>query len=191
MDLHDFEADLLGKLRGAHRLALIGIGADLREDDAVGNLLAREIVAEIARSHHARAYPDNECAMEEYVKVEGILVLNASVVPEQYITLVKGFGPDTIIIFDAAVMGNQSRPGDLSFVRTNELDASTFSTHTISLRHFIEILNALGLDARIFIVGIQPEKIGYGEELSPAVAETKVFLKSLLLRYLEQTFLKP
>ncbi|MEX2681085.1 MAG: hydrogenase maturation protease [Candidatus Sigynarchaeota archaeon] len=191
MDLHDFETDLLGKLRDARRLVVIGIGADLREDDAVGNLLARELIADIANNNHIRVNTNIEHSVDEYLKIDGVLILNASVVPEQYITVVKDFGPDTIIIVDAAAMGNQSYPGDLAFVRTEELDASTFSTHTISLRYFIEILNVFGLKARIFIIGIQPGKIGYGEGLSPAVADTKVFLKSLLLRYLEQTLLKP
>ncbi|MBN2151310.1 MAG: hydrogenase maturation protease [Candidatus Lokiarchaeota archaeon] len=188
MDWQNFEADMLGKLRGTRRLAVIGIGADLREDDAVGSLLARELVDEIEAIERPGGGTVHEHSVDEYVKAGGLLVLNASVVPEQYITLVKDFAPDTIVIVDAASMGEQAGPGDLAFVRTDELDASTFSTHTISLRYFIEILSVLGVDARILIVGIQPERIGYGEDLSPQVAGTKVFLKSLLLRYLEQTF---
>jgi hydrogenase 3 maturation protease len=190
MDLHRFEADLLSKLRGAHRLAVIGIGADLREDDAVGNLLARELVAEIEESYHPKPNTDYEHSADEYVKIDALLVLNATVAPEQYITLVKAFAPDFVLLVDAAAMGKHASPGDIAFIKATELDASTFSTHSISLRHFIEILNALGLRAQFLIVGIQPEKLGYGEELSPPVAETKVFLKSMLLRYLRQTFLE-
>ncbi len=191
MDWRGFEADLLGRLRGTRKLAVIGIGADLREDDAVGNLLTRELVAEIESSHHPDPGTDHEHSVDEYVKIDGLLVLNAAVVPEQYITLVKGFAPDTVLIIDAAAMGKHANPGDIAFIGASEIDASTFSTHTISLRYFIEILSTLGLQAQFLIVGIQPEKIGYGEELSPAVDETKVFLKSLLFRYMKQTFLKP
>ncbi len=191
MDLHSFEADLLANLRDTSRLAVIGIGADLREDDAVGNILARELVTEIEANHQPAPGTDYERSTDEYVKIDGLLVLNATVAPEQYITLVKRFVPDTVLIIDAAAMGKHAKPGDIAFIGATELDASTFSTHTISLRFFIEILNTLGLKARFLIVGIQPEKLGYGEELSPAVDETKVFLKSLLLRYVKQTFLKP
>jgi hydrogenase 3 maturation protease len=191
MDWRGFEADLLGKLRGTRRLAVIGIGADLREDDAVGNVLVRELVADIEANHYPGPGTDHEHSADEYVKIDGLLALNATVAPEQYITLVKGFAPDTVLIIDAAAMGIHASPGDIAFIGATELDASTFSTHTISLRYFIEILNTLGLKARFLIVGIQPEKLGYGEELSPAVEETKVFLKSLLLRYVTQTFLKP
>ncbi len=191
MDLNSFEADLLGKLRGTRKLAVIGIGADLREDDAVGNVLARELVADIESSHNPYPSTDHEHSADEYVRIGGLLVLNATVAPEQYITLVKCFAPDTVLIIDAAAMGKHASPGDIAFIGAAELDASTFSTHTISLRYFIEILNTLGLKARFLIVGVQPEKLGYGEELSPAVEETKVFLKSLLLRYVTQTFLKP
>ena len=181
---------MLGNLRGTRKLAVIGIGADLREDDAVGNVLARELINEVEANHHPGPGTDHEHSADEYVKIGGLLVLNATVAPEQYITLVKGFAPDTVLIIDAAVMGKHARSGDIAFIDAAELDASTFSTHTISLRYFIEILYTLGLKARFLIVGIQPEKLGYGEELSQAVDETKVFLKSLLLRYIKQTFLK-
>jgi hydrogenase maturation protease len=190
MDWRQFESDLLGKLHGTNRLAVIGIGADLREDDAVGNLLARELVSEVEAHHHQESNADYRYSEDEYVKINGLLVLNATVAPEQYISIVKDFAPDTTLIIDAAAMGKHANPGDIAFIAESELDTSTFSTHTISLRYFIEILNTLGLHAKFLIVGIQPERLGYGEELSPAVAETKVFLKSLLLRYLKQTFLK-
>jgi hydrogenase maturation protease len=191
MDWLNFETDLLGKLQGTRRLAAIGIGADLREDDAVGNLLARDLVAEIEDCTQASHDASHDYSVDEYVKHGNVLVLNASVAPEQYLTLVKDFAPDTVLIVDAASMGARVRPGDISFIGTSELDTSTFSTHTLSLRYFIEILKTLGVNARFLIVGIQPAALGYGEELSPAVAETKVFLKSLLLRYVKQNILLP
>src|SRR5512137_2609207 len=144
MDLKRFEADLLGKLRGTRRLVMIGIGADLREDDAVGNLLARELVAEIETSLHPGECAGHEYSVDEYVKINGLMVLNATVAPEQYITLVKDFTPEAVLLIDAAAMGKHARPGDIAFINPAELDASTFSTHTISLRYFIEILHTLG-----------------------------------------------
>ncbi|NMC04006.1 MAG: hydrogenase maturation protease [Candidatus Lokiarchaeota archaeon] len=190
MDLHGFETDLLHKLQDTRRLALIGIGADLREDDAVGTLLARELIDEIDQGCHLPPGIDHEHSIDELVKVGGLLVINATVAPEQYITLVKEFAPDTVLLVDAAAMGKGVMPGDIAFIKETELDASTFSTHTISLRYFIEILQTMGLRATFLIIGIQPGKLGYGEEISPHVAETKVFLKSMLLRYVRKTFMQ-
>jgi len=118
-----------------------------------------------------------------------LLVLNASVAPEQYISMLKEFSPENIVIIDAATMGAAANPGDLAFIETDELDLSTFSTHTISLRYFIEILKTLGVDAECFVIGIQPATLGYGEALSQPVEETKVFLKSLLLEFIKQNCL--
>ena len=89
MDWRGFEADLLGKLRGTRRLAVIGIGADLREDDAVGNVLARELVADIEASHQSGSDIDHEHSADEYVKIGGLLVLNATVAPERKLVPVR------------------------------------------------------------------------------------------------------
>jgi len=181
---------LLHQLQGTRRLAIIGIGADLREDDVVGNLLARELIGEIKQSMDASHNGSYEYTDEERIQSGNLLVLNATVAPELYLSLVKSFAPDRVIIIDAASMGAKAKPGDLAFITPAELDASTFSTHTISLRYFVEILKTMGLDAEFAIIGIQPANLGYGEALSQPVEETKAFLKTLFLRYLTNKFLK-
>ena len=185
----EFKKNLLQKLEDCHHIVVIGIGADLREDDAVGNLLACELVVSLKEILDTSSNDDYEYSENEYVRAGQILVLNASVAPEQYISMLKDFSPEKIVIIDAAAMGAAAHPGDLSFIETDELDLSTFSTHTISLRYFIEILKTLGVDAECFVIGIQPATLGYGEALSQPVEETKVFLKSLLLEYIKQNCL--
>ncbi|HME52730.1 MAG TPA: hydrogenase maturation protease [Candidatus Lokiarchaeia archaeon] len=189
MESRDFEIILLQRLDDCHHIVVIGIGADLREDDAVGNLLACELVASIKELLDTMGNNDYVYSENEYIRGGQILVLNASVAPEQYISMVKGFAPEKIIIVDAAKMGAAANPGDMAFIETDELDMSTFSTHTISLRYFIEILKTMGLDAEFFVIGIQPASLGYGEALSRPVEETKVFLKSLLLEYMQRNCL--
>lgn len=189
MDSKEFEIALLQKLQGCHQIAVVGIGADLREDDAVGNLLASELVGSIKEMLDTSINTNYDLSENEYIRSGQLLVLNASVTPEQYISLLKDFLPEKIIIIDAATMGAAANPGDLAFIKPEELDISTFSTHTISLRYFIEILKTIGVDAECFVIGIQPASLGYGEALSQPVEETKVFLKSLLLEYIKQNCL--
>jgi hydrogenase maturation protease len=186
MDSMDFENAFLLKLQDCHRIAIIGIGADLREDDAVGNLLASELIDAIKQLLDDRSYTEYTYSESESLVAGQVLVVNASVAPEQYISFIKDFVPEKIVIIDAASMGAAGNPGDLAFIDTSELDMSTFSTHTISLRYFIEILKAIGVDVDAFVIGIQPASLGYGEMLSQPVEETKVFLKSLLLNYVTQ-----
>jgi len=189
MDSSEFEIALLQKLQDCSHVAVIGIGADLREDDAVGNLLACELIGSIKQLLDESNNCNYNWSENEYIRAGQLLVLNASVAPEQYITMLKDFSPDKIILIDAATMGTAANPGDLAFIEPEELDLSTFSTHTISIRYFIEILKTLGVAAECFVIGMMPASLGYGEALSQPVEETKVFLKSLLIEYMKRNCL--
>ena len=170
---------------GSTRLAIIGIGADLREDDAIGSLLASDLIDKYALLAGDPS-SDNETHVEgELFRKNPVLVLNGTVVPEQHILTLTAFGPDTVIVVDAARIGGGAIPGDLAFIDLDKLDTATFSTHTISVRSFVEMSQLMGCNADFIIIGIQPASLGYGEALSEEVSATKVFLESLLGRLID------
>ena len=189
MDFDDFEDALSEKLARSKKVAIIGVGADLREDDAIGNLLARDLVRAFQEKLKALGIDWLAFSDDEYVIANDWMILNASVVPEQYITLLEDFNPDCVFIVDAAQMGAAANPGDIAFIEKDELDKVSFSTHTLSLRHFIEILQTLGSSAEFIIGGVQPKLLDYGEELSPEVEQTRIFLRKFIIHFISDQFL--
>ncbi|MBD3185416.1 hydrogenase maturation protease [Candidatus Bathyarchaeota archaeon] len=185
MDFNSFKGELERRLDGTRKLAIIGIGADLREDDAVGNYLARALVNDVQEMARDMEVTITYAPGEELAG-SNLLILNASVVPEQYITTVMEFNPDTMIIVDAAQMGDEALPGDLAFIAEDEIDMVTGSTHTLSLNHFTGILKKLGSTARVVIIGVHPARLDYGEDLSAPVNSTLTFLKDFLIEQIKK-----
>ncbi|MHA1681831.1 MAG: hydrogenase maturation protease [Promethearchaeota archaeon] len=183
MEFPDFQKELLGKLSTAKKLSIVGIGADLREDDAVGNYLARELIKNLGNRGELEGIT-LEYSEDEMLVLPWLFLLNASVVPEQYILRMLEFSPDLVVIIDAAQMGEAARPGDISFIDRDEIVLRTGSTHTISVGHFIEILKSMGSGATFITIGVQPKLLDYGEDLSEPVERTKVFLLELFSNFI-------
>ncbi|ADD08505.1 hydrogenase maturation peptidase HycI [Candidatus Aciduliprofundum boonei] len=122
---------------------LMGIGNDLRGDDAIGIYIAKNF------------------------KKEGWKVIIAGQVPEDFTGEIKRIKPDLLILVDAALMGLQ--PGEFRVVPTDLIPNVAFSTHGMPLSFFI---NYIGESAqKIILIGIEPKNLEFGEELSPEVKE--------------------
>ncbi len=181
MDFGVFETIFIEKMKTSKKITIIGIGADLREDDALGNVIAREMINNIQEELERDNAHVLNLVESELIMLDKVLIINASVIPEQFITTILSFNPDHIVIIDAAIMGNDAKPGDLAFIEPHELDKRTGSTHALPLGQFIEILKTMGLHAKFLVIGVQPKTIDYGEHLSREVRDTKVFLVSMLM----------
>nr|MDO8117979.1 hydrogenase maturation protease [Candidatus Sigynarchaeota archaeon] len=169
-------------------MAVIGVGADLREDDAIGSVIARELVDNTCNEANAHGIAIISHAESEQIQTDFALIIDASVIPEQYISTIISFQPDHIVIVDAAMMGGTACAGDIAYINPLEIDKLAFSTHTLSLGQFIELLKTMGLDATYIIIGIQPRNMDYGERISSEVSHTKVFLVSLLMKLIRRAF---
>ena len=71
---------------------------------------------------------------------------------------------DILILIDAVDMG--ASPGTTKTLSINQIQDMTFNTHSISLARFSDFFKM-----EIFIVGIQPEKIEFGENISYIVQD--------------------
>ncbi len=128
---------------------LIGIGNELRGDDAVGRLISRRF----------RGMPGVQ-VMEK--NGEGMDLMNAWT------------GAQAVILVDAVVSG--SPPGTLHRFDAAEgsIPAELFhcSTHTISVAEAVELARVLGtLPARLALYGVEGKSFTPGSALSPEVAE--------------------
>lgn len=189
MDRDALPGTIRALVAGARRLVIAGVGSDVRNDDAIGSLVARDVITGLHREASARGIIPARIVENELIELRNVLIIDTCVVPEQFITTIHEFNPDLVIILDAAVMAGETMPGDIFFVNESELDGTTFSTHTLPLRQFIEVLQALGTAATFRIVGIQPANLDHGEVLSPAVTDAKIFLGSMLLQCILDAFL--
>jgi hydrogenase 3 maturation protease len=146
------------------RVAVIGVGHELRGDDAAGLAVARALHSALAND-------------------ERLLVIDAGPAPENYTGPLRRFGPDVVLFVDAAQMGKP--PGAIRWVQWQDLSGFGGSTHALSLR-VLAIFLTDELGCEVNLVGIQPAHNTIAAELSPQVAEAVDTLVLSLLRVLAQ-----
>jgi hydrogenase 3 maturation protease len=136
------------RLKGAKRVAILGIGSPLRGDDALGLVLIEELKALLRK-----------------VKLPMPLKLfSCGVTPENYTGEIKKFKPGHIIIVDALDMNKEA--GSISIIDAKKESVNvSFSTHALPIRIFTDYLSHY-LDCRIIFIGIQAKTVEFGAHLS-------------------------
>jgi len=156
--------DMLGNVvAGCSRIAILGVGNELMGDDGVGIIAARRLSAII----------NKPC----------ILVLECGVAPEAFTSIILRFQPDLILILDAVDFGGS--PGSVSLLNISSLDRVSISTHKPSLTIMAKYLEMNGLKARILVLAIQPQFIGFNVGLSDKVEESVNFILRYLVEILD------
>jgi hydrogenase maturation protease len=129
------------------RVAFLGIGHPLRRDDTAG--------VEVCERMRPRLRGRSD-----------VLVVSGGSAPENCVGALRAFGPDLVVIIDAARMGQA--PGTLLRIDPSDPRAAGACTHTLPLPVFCEYLAAtLGCD--VTLLGIEPADTSFGEGLTPAV----------------------
>ena len=123
-------------------VVIVTLGNDFRGDDGAGILFGSLI--------------------KEHTDLN---VINGGNAPENVTGLIVKSCPDTIVIVDALDFGG--RPGESICVSGDKLEGAGISTHG-SLKLFVDYLKKM-TDARIIILGFEPESLGLGEEISVEV----------------------
>jgi hydrogenase 3 maturation protease len=137
---------------GPARVAVVGIGHELRGDDAAGVVVARVLKARLHR-HRVLRRP--------------VLVIDAGPAPENHTATLRRFAPDVILLVDSAEMG--VRPGSVRRLRQEAASGVTASTHTLPLSVLCAYL-VRETNCVLTLLGIQPAGNGLGDPLSPVVA---------------------
>jgi len=123
------------------KILFVGIGNLLKMDDGVGVYISRQI---------------KNCG--------NISSITAEVSIENYIGKINSLNPDTLILIDCVDLGLS--PGSVRVLRVDQTEDLTFNTHNISLKRISEFFTM-----PVFILGIQPEKVGFGENISYIVRD--------------------
>jgi hydrogenase 3 maturation protease len=114
----------------------VGIGNVLKTDDGVGVYISRNI------------------------KERGsIASLTVETSIENYIGKINTLNPDILVLIDCIDM--TLPPGSFKLLTLNQIQDLTFNTHNISLRRLTDFFKM-----QVFILGIQPGKVEFGENIS-------------------------
>ncbi|HEX9029627.1 MAG TPA: hydrogenase 3 maturation endopeptidase HyCI [Anaerolineales bacterium] len=130
-------------------MAVLGIGNELRGDDAAGLYLVRALQPSAA---------GHDC----------ILVLECGPAPENFSGLLRRFSPSHVLLVDAALLG--APPGSLCFLEPSQagVASSTFTSHALPLSGLAAYLES-ELGCTTGILAIQPAQDELASSLSPAV----------------------
>ena len=148
--------DLLKPFRDSSTV-IMGIGNILKGDDAVGPLICGRL-------------------KNENISAD---VIDAATVPENYIHTIIKKAPRTLLVIDAVSF--DAAPGTIKIFRTEQLDSLVISTHTLSPRIFIDMIQQ-SIELNVMFIGIQPKQTQLGSPVSKQVNQAIEELTRILLK---------
>lgn len=140
---------LKNRLRGAKRVAVLGIGSEERQDDAAGMVAAETLAKKIKNNKRVK-------------------IFLGQTAPENLSGEINRFRPSHLIIIDTIEINE--RPGTVLVLRPEDIGRGvSFSTHKmpagVLAKYFID---SIGCD--IIMIGIQPKSLKFGHPISKTVA---------------------
>lgn len=142
---------------------VLGIGNRLGGDDAAGTCVVDMLNQ---RRQRAKALLPAE-----------IMAIDVGTAPESYTSVIRQHRPDLLILVDAADMGLP--PGTLRTVAPEKISILSFSTHNIPLSMFVSYVKEFC--GRVLLIGVQPEQIETGRDISKAVRKSVKKLTEVIL----------
>jgi len=133
------------QIDAADRVALVGMGSELRGDDAVGLEVVRRL-----------------SGLED----DRLRVIEGGVAPENQTGVIRRFDPDWIVLVDAIAF--EGEPGDSKWIESDDLGGESFSSHK-STPAMLETFLTREMDAAVALFGIEPARIEFGTDLSSVV----------------------
>ncbi len=144
------------------KVAILGIGNDMKADDGIGLLAAEKFEKTIKNDHET-------------------MLLNTNV-PENFIGPIEKFAPDILMIFDAAQF--EGAYGDIKVIESEEIIDFSISTHNTPLSIFFKALNMKAS----YLIGIQVKNTEFdgkiSEEVISSLPQAVSLAKDLLDKHL-------
>jgi hydrogenase 3 maturation protease len=156
-----FEEALKDFISDAKRIAILGIGNDLRTDDGLGPFIVNSLCLDDSR----------------------IMIENVGSVPEGFAHPLAKFGAERVIMIDAADM--QKPPGHIELVTKDRIGGISISTHSMPLSFLMMYLEQ-ETGGKTILLGVQPKSIQFGEGLNPEIKEVAEKIITSLERLLTE-----
>jgi len=161
---------------------ILGIGNTLKSDDGIGIYIAESINKYLKEFQERSKQSKFTSARRE------VIAINCGTTPESYTSIIRKHNPDRLILVDAADMGLS--PGSCRIIPPERIQVMHTSTHNMPLSFLISYVSEFCRD--IILIGVQPEKMDLGTELSTAVQRSGDHVTKLIMaeRLSEITTLK-
>jgi len=153
-------------LKGYVRLAVLGIGNPLRGDDAVGLRITQNLLGKLPKN---------------------VLLLECGMTPENYLGKIEDFKPSHVLMVDAAQINEEA--GASRLIPVEEIAGTALSTHALPLSFLAEIIQQ-SVNAKVILLGIQPESIEFREGLSRKLQEASRRIADLIAESIREADLK-
>jgi hydrogenase 3 maturation protease len=156
------QEELTKFITGANKIAVLGVGNDLRTDDGLGLFIVNRL---------------------KHIESSSLLVENVGSVPEAFASNLADFGAERVIMVDAADMLKPS--GHIELVTKDRIGGITISTHRMPLSLLMQYLED-STGAHTILLGVQPKSIEFGERLTPEIQMVAEKIISTLETMLKQ-----
>ena len=137
-----------------NKIVILGVGNILKSDDGAGPF----IIANLEQK-------------------DNVVLIDGQTTPENFTGLIRKENPTHLMIIDACFMDEV--PGTVKFVNREDFKNIGISTHSMSLNYFVKYLE-MDLDFKVAFIGIEPESLDFGEELTLNVYDNCINLINLL-----------
>ena len=131
----------------AEKVALLGVGSDLRGDDAAGLLVAK-LLSQSLKKHGS------------------FKVFFGDTAPENLTGEIKRFCPTHLVIVDSADMHEAA--GVVKLINPDQVGGLSFCTHSLPVKIMADYL-VQSLGCQIAIIGIQPKALDFGSSVSKEI----------------------
>lgn len=174
-------------LADAVRIAVIGIGSELRADDAVGLLVLKHLQKKAlfvpkTLSHFIKCDQSAARSVEESPPAGLVLKLfYGGTAPENLTGEIKRFKPDCLTMIDAVEMGK--KPGACALIDLEKVTSGSFLTHKMPIKLMLHYLSA-DMNLKTVFIGVQPKILDFDMPVSKAVVRAARSLAGLLMQAL-------
>jgi hydrogenase 3 maturation protease len=146
----NLKALLRESLKGASRVAVMGVGSELRADDQAGLLVAQRL--------RKRCKVNGACPQIE--------LYHGATAPENLTGEIKAFLPSHLIIVDAADVAKG--PGTVEVISPESIEGASFSTHMMPMKIVVDYMRE-SINCKVMVIGIQPKSLEYMGPVSKEV----------------------
>jgi hydrogenase maturation protease HycI len=160
--MQNLKTTLNKNLKGAKKIAILGVGSSLRSDDAAGLLVAEKL---------------------NKIKNPKLKVFLGSTAPENLTGEIIRYKPSHIIIIDSVDM--DQKPGSILLVNPQEVDGISFYSHMLPIKMTIDYLLE-SIKCEIIIIGIQPKSLEFSETVSNEVRKSTKQIADVIRQILQE-----
>jgi hydrogenase 3 maturation protease len=150
------------KLKGAEKIAVLGVGSVLRNDDAAGLLVADQL---------------------KKIKNPKLKVFLGSTAPENLTGEIIKYKPTHIAIVDSVDM--DQKPGSIMLIEPQVVEGVSFSTHMLPVKMIVDYFLE-SLKCEIIIIGIQPKSLEFGGTVSDEVKKSAKQIADTIRQILQE-----